>query len=173
MSPTTLPKRVHIVGRKNHGKTTLLCELTEFLTGQGYRVGTIKHTHHQHELDLPGKDSHRHRVAGGSPAGILSRTTSALFWDVDPEEDNDRYAPFAPMFADCDVVLVEGDQMTDAPRIEVWRREVADQPLCATDASIRFVVTNDCPPGDVRTIARDDLKQIAQAVIELAGARPQ
>ena len=51
-------KRLHIVGGKNHGKTTLIMELVKELNRRGQTVGTIKHTHHQHELDVPGKDSY-------------------------------------------------------------------------------------------------------------------
>ncbi|MEO2032331.1 MAG: molybdopterin-guanine dinucleotide biosynthesis protein B, partial [Planctomycetaceae bacterium] len=59
-----MSKRIHIVGRKNSGKTGLIVELVSFLTDLGYCVGTIKHTHHDHELDTPGKDSYRHCAAG-------------------------------------------------------------------------------------------------------------
>ena len=43
-------RRLHIIGRKNHGKTQLVVELVEELTVRGLRVATIKHTHHHHEL---------------------------------------------------------------------------------------------------------------------------
>jgi len=66
------PPPIHIVGRKNAGKTTLVCDLIAALTQQGLRVATVKHTHHQHELDVPGKDSWRHREAGAAAVGILS-----------------------------------------------------------------------------------------------------
>ncbi|MDC0936360.1 molybdopterin-guanine dinucleotide biosynthesis protein MobB, partial [Pirellulales bacterium] len=65
--------RVHIVGRKNHGKTTLIVELIGELRGRGLRVAAIKHTSHAHDLDTPGKDSHRHGEAGAAVVGILSR----------------------------------------------------------------------------------------------------
>ena len=65
-------KRLHIVGRKNSGKTTLIVDLVRHLTALGHRVGTIKQTHHQHELDTPGNDSHRHRQAGAAAVGIVS-----------------------------------------------------------------------------------------------------
>ena len=57
-------RRLHVLGRKNHGKTTLVAELVAELTRRGWRIGTIKHTHHHHELDTPGKDSWMHRQAG-------------------------------------------------------------------------------------------------------------
>lgn len=50
-------KLIHIVGRQNHGKTTLIVELLEEFARQAIVVGTIKHSSHAHELDRPGKDS--------------------------------------------------------------------------------------------------------------------
>ena len=74
------PLRIHIVGRRNSGKTTLVCELVAALTKRGYRVATIKHTHHHHELDTPGKDSWHHREAGAAAVGILSPRMTAMFF---------------------------------------------------------------------------------------------
>jgi molybdopterin-guanine dinucleotide biosynthesis protein MobB len=61
-------KRLHIIGGKNHGKTMLVVELVQEFARRGIPVGTIKHTHHHHEVDVPGKDSHRHRLAGAAAA---------------------------------------------------------------------------------------------------------
>ena len=86
-------KRIHIVGRKNSGKTTLVADLVAHLTANGHRVGTIKHTHHQHELDTPGKDSHRHREAGAAVVGILCPGMTAVFR---PAPDRQRSAASSP-----------------------------------------------------------------------------
>ncbi|MFN8711022.1 MAG: molybdopterin-guanine dinucleotide biosynthesis protein MobB, partial [Planctomyces sp.] len=43
------PLRIHIVGRRNSGKTPLVCELDAAQTKRGYREAPIKHTHHNHE----------------------------------------------------------------------------------------------------------------------------
>ena len=59
-------KVLHIVGRKKHGKTTLLEELIRELTARGLRVGTLKHCGHEHELDTPGTDSFRHGKSGAA-----------------------------------------------------------------------------------------------------------
>jgi hypothetical protein len=53
-----------ITGWKNTGKTTLTERLVAELTGQGLRVSTVKHAHHETEIDHPGRDSFRHRQAG-------------------------------------------------------------------------------------------------------------
>src|SRR5688572_18967669 len=105
-------KRVHVIGGKNHGKTTLITDLIRELTARGIRVGTIKHTHHKHELDIPGKDSYRHRESGASVVGTLSRSMNALFWPIEPKESLEesrqadrRYDAFSSAFSECDLVL--------------------------------------------------------------------
>ncbi len=157
-------KRLHIVGRKNSGKTTLIVELVEQLTNRGYRVGTIKHTHHHHELDTPGKDSHRHRQAGSSAVGILSPGMNAIFWPRLSNGDKaSRYDQFDAMMNECDIVLVEGDSSTKAPKIEVFRAATGNDPIALSDRSIQTVVTDDTieldsaiwPRNDVATIVRN------------------
>jgi molybdopterin-guanine dinucleotide biosynthesis protein MobB len=152
-------KRLHIVGRKNSGKTALIVELVRELTGRGVKVGTIKHTHHRHELDVPGKDSYQHRAAGAAVVGILSPAMSAIFiptWEAHPAKQN-RYEMFASMFAQCELVLVEGDSQTAAPKIEVWRKEAATPPLANDDTSILAVVTNDPLSVAMEVLPRSDV----------------
>ncbi len=145
------PQRIHIIGRKNAGKTTLVCELLQRLTACGLKVASVKHTHHQHELDTPGKDSHRHREAGAAAVGILSPQMTALFIPADRarQSDADRYQAFQSAFRDCQLILVEGDQHTAAPRIEVWRDACGQPPLCAVDRGIMALITDSPDPADV------------------------
>jgi molybdopterin-guanine dinucleotide biosynthesis adapter protein len=57
-------KVLGIVGWSGSGKTTLLVAVLPLLRAAGLSVSTIKHAHHGFDMDLPGKDSHRHRLAG-------------------------------------------------------------------------------------------------------------
>lgn len=137
-------KRIHIVGRRHHGKTTLMVELVEAFCQQGYRVGTLKHSSHDHTLDEPGKDSFRHRMAGGNPAIIVTPKTTGIFIQT-PQPDN-MYETFRPLYADCDFVLVEGNIDAVGPKIEVWRAERGTTPLFMERDDIIAVVTNDMLP---------------------------
>lgn len=164
--------RIHIVGRKNSGKTTLIVDLVRELSAAGLRVGTVKHTHHHHELDTPGKDSFRHREAGAAAVGILSPGMDAVFRPPRPEQrDSDRYAAFEAVFADCDLVLVEGDSTTTAPKVEVWRRATDQQPLALSDHSVLAVISDDSlddcdsPPP---VWPRGDISELAQRLQQLA-----
>lgn len=167
-------KRIHIIGGKNHGKTTLVEQLVQELTARGLRIGTIKHTHHQHELDAPGKDSHRHREAGAAVVGILSRSMNAVFWPPQSMSDStpdSRYDGFEQNFANCHLVLVEGDKQTQAPKIEVWRKSLGTEPQARTDPSILAVVSHD----EILNLAvpvwpRADVPQIADKIFALVSA---
>ena len=64
-------KILGVVGTKNTGKTTLVTLIVSELVNRGYRVGTVKHTHH--ELDLEGKDTWKHREAGSRVSGGIWR----------------------------------------------------------------------------------------------------
>ena len=165
-------KRVHVVGRKNSGKTTLVVELVKYLSAQGCRVGTIKHTHHHHELDTPGKDSHRHREAGSAVVGIVSPGMTAVFEPADSTATRDasRYDRLAPMFNDCDLVLVEGDLQTDAPRVEVWRAEALESPIGREDPSIAAVISDDSVDVTMPHWSRSEIGVIANGLLRLARA---
>ena len=63
-----------ITGWKNTGKTTLTERLVAHFTAEGLRVSTVKHAHHDTEIDHPGRDSFRHRTAGAGQVIVASPT---------------------------------------------------------------------------------------------------
>src|SRR3546814_2510374 len=69
------------------GKTTLLADLIPLLVAQGLRVSTIKHAHHDFDVDQPGKDSYRHRAAGASEVLISSARRFALMRELRGEPE--------------------------------------------------------------------------------------
>ncbi len=164
-----MPRRIHIVGRKNSGKTTLVCELVREFTARGLKVATVKHTHHHHELDTPGKDSHKHRNAGAAAVGILSPHMTALFIPAEQEQRGEsRYAQFEVQFSDCDLILVEGDLQASAPRIEVWRSAISESPYAANDSAIVAVIAGDAPQGLKCAVwSRQDVEKIADNILKV------
>ena len=55
-----------ITGYSGSGKTTLLEKLLPQLKQRGLRPAVIKHSHHDAQVDKPGKDSWRMKDAGAS-----------------------------------------------------------------------------------------------------------
>ena len=160
-------KRLHIVGGKNQGKTKLTVDLVEEFTRRGLCVGTIKHTHHRHELDVPGKDSHQHRMAGAAVVGIVSPALSAVYLPIAAgTTDTDSYVKLAPMFGTCDLVLVEGDSQTSAPKIEVWRACLNTAPLAQKDAGVLAVISDDRIDVAQPVLPRSDVAGLAAWLLQ-------
>ena len=156
-------KGVHIVGRKNHGKTLLIRELIPALMEQGLRVATFKHCGHAHDIDQPGKDSYLHRQAGAMAVAVATPETVALFRPGKP--DGALYAEFDTWFAGADLVLVEGHADGPGPKIEVWRAAVGGQPLARERDDIIGVVTNDSIDTPLPCWPREDVAALAREVI--------
>ncbi len=159
-------RRIHLVGSKNHGKTTLLVELIEAATHRGLRVGAIKHTHHAHQLDKPGSDSYRLRGAGAAPAAFVSGSGIGVFLPCEPGSCYDR---LEELYADCDLVLVEGDLTARATTIEVWRAAEGRPPLALSQKGITAVVTDDPLNIDLPVLPRTDIEGLLDQVLVLAG----
>ena len=160
---------IGIVGWKNNGKTTLVVRLVEHLTALGYRVSTIKHAHHEVDLDQPGKDSWRHREAGAAEVVLAT----ARRWAVIHELRGAAEPPLAELLArlsPVDLVLVEGFKRDAHPKIEVHRRERGTALLAAQDPTI-IAVASDEPLPDlaVPVLDLDDVAGIAALILRLLG----
>lgn len=111
-----------VVGRKNAGKTTLIERLLPELIARGRRVATIKHDAHEFEIDLPGKDTWRHRQAGSSTTIIASSSKVAMVRKTDREAELDELLGLVDR--SYDLVLVEGMRRSARPKILVHRPEL-------------------------------------------------
>lgn len=160
-------KRIHVVGRKNHGKTKLIVELIKECSRRGLRVGVIKHSSHQHELDTPGKDSYLQREAGAVPVAVVTTDLIGLY--APRSEDVDFLDYVAPMFANCDLVLIEGYIDGSGTKIEVWRQAIGGPCLASGREDIIAVVTNDPLEPGVPIWRRDNVGSLADRILTTLG----
>jgi len=125
------PAVVSIVGRKNSGKTTLTVAVAAALRARGLRVGSVKHGHHEMELDEPGRDSWRHFHEGGVEAVLLIGADRIGWVERRSNADADAASLVRRFFGglELDVVLVEGYKHGPFAKIEVFRRSVHDAPI--------------------------------------------
>ncbi len=139
-------KVLGISGWSGAGKTTLLVELIPLLVAQGVKVSTIKHAHHEFDVDKPGKDSYRHREAGASEVVISSARRYAIMHELRGEAEptlEELLARLGPV----DLVLVEGFKKSSHAKIEVWRASVGKPMLQAEDATIIAVASDAAIPA--------------------------
>lgn len=125
------------------GKTTLLERLIPQLTQRGLRLGVLKHTHHQFDMDKPGKDSYRLRQAGASQVMAASSLRHALI-----RETPDGEPPFAELLASfdwsrLDLLLIEGFKHEHFPKIELHRAAIGRPLMFPTDPGVIALVSDD------------------------------
>ena len=65
-------KIVGIVGWKDSGKTTIATKIINKLSSKNFRVASIKHAHHEFDIDHENTDSFKHRSAGSSQVIVSS-----------------------------------------------------------------------------------------------------
>jgi molybdopterin-guanine dinucleotide biosynthesis protein B len=106
------------------GKTTLLQQVIPLLKARGIRTGLIKHTHHQMDIDTPGKDSYLLRKAGADQVIVASNQRWALMCET-PDQPLNLAELAARMDSSAlDLVLVEGFKDEPVPKIVLWRRDI-------------------------------------------------
>lgn len=149
------------------GKTTLLERLLPALTARGLRVAVIKHAHHAFEVDQPGKDSHRLRMAGASPMLVASRARLALMMETPDQEEADLATLIEMMRPQRpDLVLVEGFKAWPLPKLELYREEVGKPLRVAGDPWVKAVAsaTPLALPKGVEALPLDDLDALVDWV---------
>jgi molybdopterin-guanine dinucleotide biosynthesis protein B len=157
-----------IAGFKNAGKTTLVVDLIRELRARGLRVATVKHAHHEFDIDHPGKDSFLHRDAGAEEVIVASARRWAHIRELGtgPEPE---LAELLQHLDEVDIVLVEGYKHGSHPKLEL-RRDGMDAPrLAGEDASVLAVVNDSvADSAGLPFISRKDISAIADFVVENA-----
>lgn len=156
---------LHVIGRKNNGKTKMVVDIITELTRRGLRVGAIKHSSHDHELDKPGKDSHLHRTAGASPAAVITPGLTAVF--IPHEGDEEALTTILPLYQDKDIVVVEGYVAGPGKKIEVWRNLSGEPPFSPKREDIDALVTDDPVDVPVPIWPRKDIVALCDNILKL------
>jgi len=153
---------VSIVGKSKSGKTALMEKLIGELKSRGYRVATIKHTPQGMTLDEADKDSWRH-IQGGSEATAIASPDKIVF--IKPTAQELTLDQIARLFGeDYDIILAEGFKQSDAPKIEVHRRQVG--PPLSNIKKLIAIVTDEPLETKVRQFTMQDVTGLADLVEE-------
>ena len=153
-----------VVGWKNSGKTGLMERLVREFVARGKTVSTLKHAHHSFDVDRPGKDSDRHRVAGAHQVLLASSNRWALMTELRKADEPPLEALLAKL-SPVDLVLVEGYKRDAHAKIEAHRQETG-QPLIARNDPTVLAVASDEPLTDlgIPVLDLDDTNGIADFI---------
>ncbi len=161
-----------IVGWSGSGKTELLIKLIPELKGRGFTVSTMKHTHHDFDMDQPGKDSYRHRESGAQEVMVASSRRWVLQRELngEPEFDMDE---LIERMSEVDILLIEGFKSHKHDKLEVCRPSLGKCKLAADDTSVVAVASDEDISGlRIPLLDLDDVASVADFIIAHLSAVP-
>jgi molybdopterin-guanine dinucleotide biosynthesis protein B len=153
-------KVIGLAGWSGAGKTTLLTRVIPYLAERGLRVSVIKHAHHGFDVDVPGKDSWRHREAGASEVLVSSTRRWALMHEL-RGADEPRLPELLAKLARVDLVLIEGFKREPHRKIEVHRAANGKPLLFPDDPGVVGIATDVAVETTLPTAHLDDIAAIA------------
>lgn len=157
-----------IVGWKNAGKTGLMERLVTEICGRGLSVSTVKHAHHVFDVDQPGKDSHRHRIAGATEVLLASRKRFALMHELRDADEPTLQALLAKL-TPVDLVLIEGYKRDLHHKIEAHRAETGNPLIATEDETIRAVASDTALTLDRPVFDLNNTRVIADFILAEVG----
>ena len=130
-----------LAGWSGSGKTTLMTQLLPALLRRGISVSTLKHAHHDFDVDQQGKDSYRHRQAGAIEVMVASDRRWALMHELRGEAEP-ALDQLLTRMTPVDLVIVEGFKRGSHPKLEIHRPALG-QPLMAPGDPAIVAVASD------------------------------
>ena len=107
-----------IVGWKNSGKTFFARKLISYFTNQKFNVASIKHAHHDFDIDKPNTDSFLHRQAGSQQVIISSSKRWAKISELNKSNEKTLYELIDELNRP-DIIIVEGFKNEKHAKIEI------------------------------------------------------
>ena len=158
-----------LMGWSGSGKTTLMVGLLPELTRRGYAVSTMKHSHHGFDVDIPGKDSYRHREAGATEVMVSSARRWALMHELRDQPEPDVETLIARM-TPVDLLVIEGFKSHRHAKMEVHRPALGKELIGRNDPDV-VAVASDLPIAGLRVPLLDlnDMTAIADFVVSHCG----
>src|SRR5215470_4086351 len=160
-------KVIGLAGWSGAGKTTLLTRAIPHLRESGLRVSVIKHAHHQFDVDVPGKDSWRHREAGAEEVLVSSGNRWALMHELRGAREP-RLPELLKKMSRVDLVVVEGYKTEPHRKIEVHRAANGKPLLFPDDPGIVGIATDIAVETRLPTVHLDDIPAVAALVLRSA-----
>jgi molybdopterin-guanine dinucleotide biosynthesis protein B len=134
-------KTFGFAGWSGSGKTTLIEKLIPLFVKRGLRVSLIKHAHHTFDVDVPGKDSYRHRQAGAAEVLVTSSRRWVLMHELRGGKEP-AFEEQVKQLSACDLLIVEGYKFAPIPKLEVWRAQTGEAMLHPNDPHIVAVASD-------------------------------
>ena len=158
-----MSKIIGITGWKDVGKTYYASLIIKLLVKKGYEVGSIKHAHHDFDIDKPGTDSFKHREAGSNQVIV----SSSKRWAKITENNNKNEKSLDELIQELynvDIIIVEGYKKDNHPKIEILGKDLKNRNK-ETNNVIAFV-SDDLKDTSAPVFKKNDTKNLVNFIIK-------
>ena len=158
-----MSKIIGITGWKDVGKTYYASLIIKSLVKKGYQVGSIKHAHHDFDIDKPGTDSFKHREAGSNQVII----SSAKRWAKITENNNENEKSLDELIQELqnvDVIVVEGFKKDNHPKIEILSKDLKNRNK--ETKNVIAIVSDDLKDTITPVYKENDIENLVEFIIK-------
>ena len=158
---------IGIVGWKNSGKTRLMQKMIKYFSKKNFIVATIKHAHHNFEIDKPGTDSFLHRKSGSQQVIVSSSKRWVKINELEDEPEK-KLDDLLKELDSVDIVIIEGFKNSPYPKIEIIK-ENSDNYLFSKLKNIIGIVCDEKINTILPQFKRTEIDKIAKLIISYDG----
>jgi len=158
-----MSKIIGITGWKDVGKTYYASLIIKLLVKRGYQVGSIKHAHHDFDIDKPGTDSFKHREAGSNQVII----SSSKRWAKITENKNENEKSLDELIQELqnvDVIVVEGFKKDNHPKIEILSKDLKNRNK--ETKNVIAIVSDDLKDTITPVYKKNDIENLVEFIIK-------
>ena len=158
-----MSKVIGVVGWKNVGKTFFVTEIIKLLVSMNFKVGSIKHAHHDFDIDQHGTDSFKHRNAGSTQVII----SSSKRWAKIIENNNKKEKNLDQLikeFQEIDIVIVEGFKKENHPKIEIIAKN--SQIINSELKNVIAFVSDEMFDSNIPVFKKNDIESLVEFIIK-------
>ena len=158
-----MSKIIGVTGWKDVGKTHYANLIIKLLVKKGYKVGSIKHAHHDFDIDKTVTDSFKHREAGSNQVII----SSSKRWAKITENNNENEKNLDELILELhnvDIIVVEGFKEDNHPKIEILSKDLKNRNKETNN--VIAIVSNDLKDTITPVFKENDIENLVEFVIK-------
>tara|TARA_B100002051_G_C16213292_1_gene382152 strand:- start:32 stop:514 length:483 start_codon:yes stop_codon:yes gene_type:complete len=156
-------KIIGIIGWKNSGKTFYASKIIKKLKSNNYRVASIKHAHHEFDIDHQNTDSFIHRKSGSSQVIISSSKRWAKICELDGENEK-KLDELISELSEVDIVIIEGYKNENHPKIEIII-EKENKHLFQNIKNVKALISDIPLDSDIKQFKKNEIDKIVNYIL--------
>lgn len=132
------PAIIGIYGKSNTGKTTLMVDIINKLTEEGFKIASVKISDKNIDIDSEGKDTWNHAKAGSKLVVLCSKNETDFL--LKKRENIDKIVEQISSIGNYDLILVEGAKENYIPKIRLGDIDIRENTVLTYSGDFKELI---------------------------------